>query len=89
MKDIVSCNIFLVWVCRENGVVIPCFKVIKRSNFFSDSAILGSTSNNEISQSKKLLVILLKRFLISRVILGSVINRPKNKKVFNGYVRFN
>ena len=32
-----------------------------------------------MSESKKLLVLLSKRFLISGVILGSVINRPKNK----------
>ena len=44
-----------------------------------DWAILGSTPNDEISESKKLLVPLSKRFLISGVILGSVINRPKNK----------
>ena len=72
-------NIFPVWVCREDGVVIPCFKVIERSNFFGDLAILGSTPNDEISESKKVLVLLSKRFLISGVILGSVINRPKNK----------
>ena len=35
--------------------------------------------NDEISESKKLLVLLSKRFLISGDILGSVINRPKNK----------
>ena len=35
--------------------------------------------NDEISESKKLLVLLSKRFLIGGVILGSVINRPKNK----------
>ena len=35
--------------------------------------------NDEISESKKLLVLLSKRFLISGVILGSVINRPENK----------
>ena len=32
-KDIVSYNIFPVWVCRENGVVIPCFKVMKKIKF--------------------------------------------------------
>ena len=69
MKDIVSYNIIPVWVCRENGVVIPCY----------DLAILGSTPNDEISKSRMLLVLLSKRFLISDVILGSVINRPKNK----------
>ena len=81
MNNTVSYNIFPVWVCRENGVVIPCFKVIKRSNFSSDSAIRpsGRTPNDEISESKKLLVLLSKRFLSSGVILGSVINRPKNK----------
>ena len=79
MKDIVSYNIFPVRVCRENYVVMQCFKVIKRSNFLSDPAILGSTRNDEISESKKLLVLLARRFLISGVILGSVINRPKNK----------
>ena len=42
----------------------------KRSNFFSDSAILGSTPNNEIPESKKVLVLESKRFLISGVILG-------------------
>ena len=41
--------------------------------------ILGSTPNDEISESKKLLVLLSKKFLISGVILGSAINRPKNK----------
>ena len=51
----------------------------KRSNFSSDSEILGRTPDDEISESKKLLVLLSKRFLISGVILGSVINRPKNK----------
>ena len=35
--------------------------------------------NDEISESKKLLVLQSKRFLISGVILSSVINRPKNK----------
>ena len=59
--------------------MIPCFKVIKKIKFISDSAILGSTPNDEISESKKLLVLLSKRFLISGDILGSVINRPKNK----------
>ena len=54
-------------------------KQYKRSNFFSDSAILGSRPNDEISESKKLLVLLSKRFLISGVILGSVINQPENK----------
>ena len=58
---------------------IPCFKVMKRSNFSSDLAILGRTPNDEISESKKLLVPLSKRFFISGVILGSVISRPKNK----------
>ena len=42
-------------------------------------AILGSTPNEEISESKKLLVLLSKRFIISGVILGSVINRPENE----------
>ena len=51
----------------------------RRSNFFSDSAILDSTPNDEISESKKPFVLLSKRYLISGVILGSVINRPKNK----------
>ena len=50
----------------------------KRSNFSSGSAILGRTPNEEISESKKLLVLLSKRFLSGGVILGSVINRPKN-----------
>ena len=34
--------------------------------------------NDEISELKKLLVLLSKRFLSSGVILGSAINRPKN-----------
>ena len=51
----------------------------KRSDFSSDSAILSRKPSDEISESKKLLVLLSKRFLISGVILGSVINRPKNK----------
>ena len=55
------------------------FQSDKKSNFFSDLAIFGSTPNDEISESKKLLVLLSKRFLISGAILGSVINRPKNK----------
>ena len=50
-----------------------------RKSAFSDSAILGSTPSDEISESKKLLVLLSKRFLISGDILGSVISRPKNK----------
>ena len=81
MKDIrLSLIIFFpVWACSENGVVIPCFKVIKKSNFFSDLAILGSMHNDKISGLKKLLVLLSKRFLISGVILGSVIHQPKNK----------
>ena len=57
-----------------------CLKVIKKSNFLSESAILGSTPKDEISLSRKLLVLPSKRFLISDVILGSVIiNRPENK----------
>ena len=32
-------------------------------SFFSDSAILGSTHNDQISESKKLLVLPSKRFL--------------------------
>ena len=55
------------------------FQSNKRSNFSSDSAILARTPNNEISESKKLLVLLSKRFLICGIILGSVINQPKNK----------
>ena len=35
--------------------------------------------NDEISELKKLLVLLSKRFLISGVILGSVISPPENK----------
>ena len=46
---------------------------------FSDSAILSRTPNDEISESKKLLVLLSRSFLISGVMLGSVINQPKNK----------
>ena len=53
-------------------------KKSKTSNFFIDSAILGSTPNDEISESKKLLVLLSER---CGVILGSVINRPKNNLV--------
>ena len=34
-----------------------------------------------MSESKKLLVLLSKRFLISGVILGSVVNRPENKSI--------
>ena len=56
---------------------MPRFKVLKRLSFFGDSAILGTTPNDEISESKKLLVLLSKRFLISGAILGSVINRLK------------
>ena len=37
--------------------------------------------NDEISESKKLLVLLSKRLLISGVILGSIISRPKNKSL--------
>ena len=79
MKDTVSYNIFPVWLWRENGVVIPCFKEIKNINFFSDSAMLGSKPKDEISESKKLLVPLSKRFLISGVNLGFVITQSKNK----------
>ena len=50
-----------------------------RINFFSDLAILGSTPNDEISESKKILVLLSKNFLIGGVILGFVINRPNTK----------
>ena len=45
----------------------------------SDSAILDRTPNDEISESKKLLVLISKRSLISGVTLCSVINRPENK----------
>ena len=47
--------------------------------FQSDKKIFGSTPEHEISESKKLFVLLSKRFLISGVNLGSVINRPKKK----------
>ena len=40
---------------------------------------LVRTPNDEISQPKKLLVLLSKRSLISGVSLYSVINRPENK----------
>ena len=56
---------------------MQCFKVIKTIIFFSDSAIFDSKPN-EISKSKKLLVLLSSRFLIGGVILVSVINRPKS-----------
>ena len=42
-------------------------------------AVLGKMPNDEISELKKLLVLLSKRFLISGVILGSAINQLKNK----------
>ena len=33
MNNTVCYNIFPVWVCRENRVVVSCFKVIKNIKF--------------------------------------------------------
>ena len=55
----------------------------------SDLFPLLSSSNDQLSDSSKLLVLLSKGFLISRVILGSLINWPEKQKLFSGYFRFN
>ena len=56
------------------------FQSNKKDNISSESAILGRTPYGEISESKKLLVLISERSLISGVILCSVIiNRPKTK----------
>ena len=48
-------------------------------SFVTRQYLVVRLGNDEISESKKLLVLPSRRFLISGVILGSVINRPKNK----------
>ena len=48
-------------------------------SFVTRQYLVVRLGNDKISESKKLLILLSRRFLISGVISGSVINRPKNK----------